>query len=134
MATLICGSSPTNVQIWCFDRYNAHWDPDILDYLANNNVESFFLKSNDSKNNQPYGNGYNALVKSKYNKAKLEWDNEFVSIKYSPPHMNSVIYNTWMKTQMVAAPINYSFKKTKLVPLTPPTNKKFVNHAFLSRL
>ena len=93
------------------------------------------MKSNDSENDQPNDNGFNALVKSKYNECKLEWDEEFVCTKFCPAHMNRVIVEMWKRTILVAARIiNNSFKKCNLLPLAPPSRKEFVERACVASL
>ena len=66
----LSGAHETNIQALFFDEFDAHWDGDALEYLTKNFVQTFFLKSNDSENNQPNDNGFNAFVKAKYNQCK----------------------------------------------------------------
>ena len=70
---------------------------------------------------QPNDNGPNASLKGYYNEVKDEWDEKFGTTKYTPPHLNSVIVEAWMRFSQRAAPIVVrAFEKTNLFPLQPP--------------
>ena len=46
------------------DAHSSHLDPAALDYLMDNNIYVFFLRANNSDNDQPNDNGPNAKLKS----------------------------------------------------------------------
>ena len=84
-------SSNGNKIFLFFDGHDSHWDADALDHLHRNGVESFFLQSQNSENDQPNDNGPNACLKSCYNEEKYKWDEKFGSFQYTIPHFNGVI-------------------------------------------
>ena len=93
--------------------------------LEDNNCDFFFLKSGDSKNDQPNDNGPNACLKSCYDEEMDKWNMEWGTTTYSPAHMNKVLVETWLKFQLRAPPITVkAFKKTRLLPLLPPDEDK----------
>ena len=83
-----CNASEGNPQFLFFDGHDSHWDPDALELLHNNHVETFFLKAADSENDQPNDNGPNALLKGCYNEQKGLWDEKYPAEKFTPPYMN----------------------------------------------
>eukprot|EP00545_Synedropsis_sp_CCMP1620_P002775 CAMPEP_0119009844 /NCGR_PEP_ID=MMETSP1176-20130426/4633_1 /TAXON_ID=265551 /ORGANISM="Synedropsis recta cf, Strain CCMP1620" /LENGTH=491 /DNA_ID=CAMNT_0006962423 /DNA_START=277 /DNA_END=1750 /DNA_ORIENTATION=+ len=68
----LSGASKSNKQFLYFDGHDSHWDADALELMDTKHVQSFFLKSGDSENDQPNDNGPNACVKSCYNDAKRD--------------------------------------------------------------
>mmetsp|Transcript_22960 Transcript_22960/g.34823 ORF Transcript_22960/g.34823 Transcript_22960/m.34823 type:complete len:226 (+) Transcript_22960:932-1609(+) len=92
--TKLCGASESNPQYLYFDGHGSHWDADALDLMSSNDIYSFFLKAEDSENDQPNDNGPNAGLKDD---------------------------KTWAKLLCRAGPmIVKAFKNCKLHPLIPP--------------
>ena len=129
----LAGTSAGNPQFLFFDGHDSHWDSDSLDLYSKRNCHPFFLKAGDSTNNQPNDNGPNAAFKVCYNDRKDEWDEQFGTTQYTPPHMNKVLVNAWNEFTLKAAPIVVkAFKKTKLYPLQPPARKDDMSVATLA--
>ena len=104
-----------------FDGHDSHWDPDALDLLHKNNIESFFLQSQISQNDQPNDNGPNACFKACYNETKEELHEMFGTETFNVPHMNMVLRKSWERfTVRSPTVIKNAFRKTKLCPLLPP--------------
>jgi len=123
--TKLCGASESNPQYLYFDGHGSHWDADALDLMSSNDIYSFFLKAEDSENDQPNDNGPNAGLKDDYNDEKAEWLLKFPSRKFTPASMNAsmneVLTKTWAKLLCRAGPmIVKAFKNCKLHPLIPP--------------
>ena len=58
-----------------------------------------------------------------------------ICTEYCAAHMNRVLVDMWQKVQLVCAPtIVKSFKLCNLLPLQPPTDKKFVEQVRVSTL
>ena len=74
-----------------FDGHDSHWDADALDWLSKNHVESFFLQSQNSENDQPNDNGPNACFKACYMNAKEQWRESFGTTQFNVPFMNQVL-------------------------------------------
>lgn len=55
----------------------------------------FFLKSRDFENNRPNNNGFNGKVTAVYSNKKLAWDEIYVTMPFTPAHMNTVIVKMW---------------------------------------
>ena len=99
-------------------------------------IRSFHqIKAGDSENDQPNDNGFNALIKAKYNDTKSEWDQRYVFTKYTPLNTNQVLVETWRKVTLCAAKVIItSFEITKILPLRPPTNDEFTESACVASL
>ena len=95
----------------------------------------FFLKSGNSTNNQPNGNGFNAISNVIYCDEKKYWDEQFTAITFSPPHTNTSMVKIWVILSCKVVPVIFrAFSKTKLVPLRPPTLVKDSSSASFSVL
>ena len=85
------------------------------------NIQPFFLKPDDSINNQPNYNGPNYKLKSLYNVVKSVWMLKYRTTKFLPHHMNYVFVEAWDAFKMSSGNIiRDRFLKTKLPPLSPP--------------
>ena len=85
-------------------------------------IQICFPKVGDLENNQPNDNWFNAKAKRIYNEGKAKWDKTFVSTKFNPHHMNSVIIEMWKRLLIgTDKTTQHSFEKTKLLPLRTPT-------------
>ena len=78
-----------------FDSHDSHRDSNSLDFLSQCHSHPFSLKAGDSTNDQPNDNGPNAAFKACYNDKKDEWDEQFGTTQYTPPHMNKVLVKAW---------------------------------------
>ena len=70
------------------DGHDSHFSHQALEYAEKNNVHIFFLKSNDSINDQPADMGPNAMLHSHYNKSLLAWER-----RYDPKIFNKMFFN-----------------------------------------
>ena len=86
------------------DGHDSHWFVDALELAKRNNIHIFFLKSNDSINDQPADMGANAMLEKYYNAAMAAWRRRYVSVKFNPMFMNEVLvsaFNEFLKDKKV---------------------------------
>ena len=92
------GASAANPQYLYWDGHDSHWDADALDYFAKNHVFVFFLKANDSANDQPNDMGPNRNWKAIYATVVGEWQAAHPMVSFTMEWMNMVIVETWERT------------------------------------
>jgi hypothetical protein len=91
-----CGACDGLPQYLFMDGHDSHFDPDALQYLIDNNVFVFFLKSNDSINDQPNDMGPNSLFKSCYNRVIGRYRRTIGHVMaLDRPLFNAVIRHAW---------------------------------------
>lgn len=86
------------------DGHDSHWDVSALELAEENNIHIFFLKSNDSINDQPADMGANAMLEKYYQAAMAAWRRRFVSTKFNPMFMNEVLvtaFNEFLRDKKV---------------------------------
>jgi hypothetical protein len=88
-------ATPDNPQFLFIDGHDSHWDIDALQYLLDHNVHVFFLKANDSINDQPNDMGPNAKLKSAYSVCYLNWRQRYPTVPYNVEYFNEVITKAW---------------------------------------
>jgi hypothetical protein len=134
----LSGASEGNPQHLFFEGHDLHWDSDALEHMVEHNVNLFFLKSGDSKEDQPNDNGpTNCSIKGCYNDEKAEHDEKWVTFMlFAPSQMNLVLTGMWRRFLSKAAQVIASaFSKTKICPLKPPSSDlQQAGHACTSSL
>ena len=117
----ICCSSPLNTQVIVYDGHGSHFDDRALNILLRHNIQYFIRKAGDSMYDQPNDKGPKTNLKNLYGNARMNWMRHHGKLKFSPPHMNSVLFETWeaFKPSSITITRKY-FKKTHLLPLPPP--------------
>jgi hypothetical protein len=86
------------------DGFDGHFSADALDLAHANNIHIFFLKSNDSINDQPADMGANAMIEKYFQLAMLDWKEKFAMTPFTPMFMNEVLvtaYNAFLKDAKV---------------------------------
>lgn len=116
-----CGATVVDHVLLFFDGHDSHWDPETMDIMKSNYINTFILKVQDLENDQPNDNGANAKLQSCYNLQKAEWDEKFINVRYTPEHLDSILTKAWnMIKRDSTGTIIDSFAKTRLLPLKPP--------------
>ena len=116
-----CGSSKINPQVLFFDGHGNHFNDRATHLLQSRHISPFILKAGDSTNDQPNYNGPNLKLKRDYGIAKVKWQIQHGTIKFTPAHINYVLVEMCHSFQQQSASfIVDAFKKTKLLPLAPP--------------
>ena len=124
-----CGASKINPQVLLFDVHDSHFDDRSTHLLWSQNTPPFILKSGDSTNDYPNDNGPNLNLKKYYGIAKLKWQRQHGTMKFTPTHTSSVIVDIWHSFQQKpASVIIEAFKKTKLLSLSPPDHDNNPEH------
>ena len=77
------------------DAHDSHWGSVGLDFCLKHNIFPFFLRSNNSTEDQPNDNGSNAVVQAAYTKAQLRWRKKYPGVPFSKPYQNMVISDMW---------------------------------------
>lgn len=124
-----CG--PKRPQYIFIDGHDSHFDSEALDQLASNNIFVFFLKSNNSEEDQPNDNGPNSALKACYDSKYDDWLHQFDGVPYNGAFFNSVFVPAWRDWKAKAsASIAQAFSMCGLWPL----NEKAANYTHGSEL
>ena len=116
-----CGDRKLNPQVLFFDVHDSHFDDRATHILQSHHISAFILKAGDSVNDQPNDNRPNIKLKRYYGLAKIKWQRQHGTMKFTPSHMNSVLVEMWHSFQQHSACVIIdALKKTKLLPLAPP--------------
>ena len=86
-----CGSIKMNPQVLLFDGHDIHFDDRATHILQSHHISPFVLKAGNSTNDQPNDNGPNLKLKRYYGIAKVKWQRQHGTMKFTPAHMNSVL-------------------------------------------
>ena len=100
-----CGASKTNPQVLFFDAHNSHFDDRATHILRYYHIFPFILKAGDSTNDQPNDNGPNLKLKRYYGIAKVKYQRQHGTTKFTPAHMNSVPVERWNSFQQQSASV-----------------------------
>ena len=114
-----CG--PRRPQYVFVDGHDSHWDPDALQLLKDAQVFVFFLRSQNSENDQPNDNGPNAALKAKYKESLEQWYWRWTrSVKLTPAYFNSIFLSAWQLFVCDAGgAVVRAFARCGLHPLNP---------------
>ena len=102
------------------DGHDSHFDYEALCFLIENHVRVFFLKSNDSINDQPQDNGMNKCLRSYYDKRYNQWKARTMVVPYSPVWFNKVFtvaWNDYLSNPKLPQLIRTAFQITNLYPM-----------------
>ena len=111
-----CG--PKRPQYVYMDGHDSHFDSEALDLLASNHVFVFFLKSNNSEENQPNDNGPNSALKALYDLHYDDWLHQYDGIPYNGAFFNTVFVPAWRGWKVKASgAISRAFEKCGIWPL-----------------
>ena len=84
-------------------------------------IQYFFLKVGNSVHDQPNNKGPNMKLNNLYGNVIMNWMRNHGTLKFILTHMNSAIIETWEAFNLsYATTTQKSFKKTHLLPLSPP--------------
>ena len=120
LKTFYAANSP-NTQVLLYDGHDRFFDDKYIHILCSHHIKSFVLKAGESGNDKPNDNGPNLEMKGLYGRSRMNWQRQHGTLKFKNPHMNAVLVETWRYFQLSSAPgIINTFKKIKLLPLTPP--------------
>ena len=109
-----------NPQVLFYDGHISHFDDRDIHNLRSNHIKPFILKVGESGNDQPHDNGPNLKLKGLCVQARMNWQRQYGTLKFTSAHMNDVMVEKWRYFQLSLAPVvtNY-FKKKNPVPLNP---------------
>ena len=78
------------------DGHDSHFSSDAIDLAAENNIHVFFLKSNDSINDQPADMGANAILEKHYQLTMHYWKRKYaMMVPFSSFYMNEVLVTSF---------------------------------------
>ena len=116
----MCFSYPLNPQILFYDDRDRKFDDRSLSIFRRHHIHSCILNSGDSVHGHPKNNGPNMKLKNLYGNAKMNWTRDNGTLKFSPPHMNYVLVETWKLSNYHLRITQKYFKKTNIITLSPP--------------
>ena len=86
-----CGDSKINPQVLFFDNHDSQFDDRAAHLIRSHHISPFILKAGYSTNKQPNDNGTKLKLKRYYGIAKLKWQRQNGTTKFTPAHMNYVL-------------------------------------------
>ena len=92
-----------NPQVLFFGGHDSHFDDRATHILQSYHTSPFILKAGDSTNDQPNENGPNLKLKRYYGIAKIKWQIQHGTMKFTHSHMNSVLVEMWHSFQQQSA-------------------------------
>ena len=117
----MCCSSTINPQLLFYDGHVSHFYDRALYILCRRNIQSLIIKSGDYVHGHPNNRGPKTKLNNFYGNARMNWMRHHVTLNFTPPHMNFVLFETWESFKLSSATITQkAFKKTHLPPLSPP--------------
>ena len=103
-----------------YDGNYSHFDDRELDIFRKHHIQYFILKAGDYVHYQTNDNGPKMKLKSLYVNAIMNWMRHHGTLKFIPPHMNSILVETWEAFKISSEIITHNdFKKTHLLLLYP---------------
>ena len=118
-ASMFC-YSPLNPQVLFYDDHASYFYYRSLDIICRHNIQYFILNAGDYVHYHPNNNGQNMKLDNLYGNLSINCMRHHVSLRFSPPHMNSVLVRTQESLKLPSAKITQKyFKKTHLFPLYP---------------
>ena len=88
-----CG--PKRPQYLFLDGHDSHFDADALDHLAADGIHVFFLKANNSEQDQPNDNGPNSVLKACYDARFDDWLHQYDGVPFNGAFFNAVFVPAW---------------------------------------
>ena len=117
----VCGANKLNPQVLFYDGHARIFDNRVIHILCYHYIEPFILKAGELGNDHPNDNGPNLKLKGLYSQARMNWQRQHGTLNFKNALMNYVLVESWRKFQLSSDPVIINaFKKTNLVPLTPP--------------
>ena len=117
----VCCSSPLNTQVLFYDGHGRHFYDNSLNILLQRHIQYFIQEAGDSVNYQPNDNDPNMGINKWCSDSIMNFMSHHVTLRFIPPHMNSVLVETWESFKLSSTTITHkSFKKTHLLPLSLP--------------
>ena len=115
-----CGASKMNPQVLFFDGHDNQFDDRATHILRSHHISPFILKAGESTNDQPNDNGPNRMLKRYYSIARVKWQRQNGTMKFTPAHMNSVLVEMWHLFQEQSARVIINvFKKNETTAPCP---------------
>ena len=116
----IYGSLVWKQQVIFFNRHEFQYDAHSFDIMTSNFIHKLILKAGNSKNSQPNYNGPTVALKAVYNRQNNYYREMFSAKKYLPPHINTVLVETFDDYKLdVARLIVIIFKKSLCTSPSP---------------
>lgn len=81
----------TKPQFVYIDGHDSHFCAEAMKFALDNNIYIFFLKSNDSINDQPCDMGPNAMLQRYYDQTLLSWQRSHPNVNFNAMFLNDVI-------------------------------------------
>ena len=114
----VCFSSILNPQVLLYEVHNSQIYYRELNILRRNNIQCFILKTGDYVHEQPNNNGPSISLHNVYGNERMNWMIDRGTLKFSTPHTNSLLVETWEAFKISSEKITQNaFKKTP--PLSP---------------
>ena len=113
-----CG--PKRPRYVYMDGHDSHFDSDheALDLLASNHVYVFFLKSNNSEEDQLNDKGPNSALKALCDLHYNDWLHQYDGVPYNGAFFNTVFVPAWRGWKVKASgAISRAFEKCDIWPL-----------------
>ena len=90
----VCGANKLNTQVLFYDGHGIHFDERDINILRSNRIKPFSLKMSDSENDKPNGNAPNLNLKGLYGQARMNWQRQHGTLKFTNAHTNAVMEET----------------------------------------
>ena len=127
----MCCSSPLKPQVLFYDGHGRHFDDRALNILCRHQIHYYVLSEVDSVHDQSNNNAPNIKLDNFYGNARMNWMRHHVTLKFTPPHMNSVFVETWKAFKLSSTTITQKYFNRTPPPLS--SLDKVTNHqAFLA--
>ena len=116
-----CWVNKLNPQVLFYDGHEIHFESRDINIIRSHHTKHFTLKAGDSGNDHQNNNGPNINLNGIYCQSRMNWQRQYVTIKFTNTHMNYVLVETWRASYLYSDPIIINaFKKTNIVLLTQP--------------
>ena len=109
----VCGTNKLNIQVLFYDDHVRHFDGRAIHIIRSNHIKPFILKAGDSGNYQPNDNGHNLKLKGLYGQARMKWQRQHGTPKFTNSHMNYVLVETWKAFKLSSDPVVINASKKK---------------------
>ena len=113
----MCCSSPLTPQVLFYDGHDSHFGDIYLNIPHRHHIQSLIIKVGYYVHDQPKYYGPNMKFKNFYGNERINWMRHHETLKFTPPHMNSVLVETWEAFKVSSTKITQKyFMKTPPPP------------------
>ena len=115
----MCCSFPINPKVIFYDGNFRKFYDRKFNILCRHKIQYLILRDGDYVHNQPNYNGPNMKLNNLNVNTRMNWMRHHGTLKFSPPHMNSVLFETWEVFELSSSTITHNYFKNKhLTPLS----------------